>query len=299
MNLTDKGYPYPVLTPSGDDYEKSEFDVTLDVLKQSDKVTLTFTPTLRDNGLRSLIGVDKAAKIIIHVESPMTVYRRTFDIPLPVCDTASEKEKTVVEIPAAELSGVVSVCPFIVASQDIPAYTNEAFNPEYEGEAFSIDCGAVLAEGRQRTFIADTAREALALSPSVFKVIKSASADCKTLRNNFNGDKIVITMPIGMYMQYGTLKDSPELREIIWAMVFVPALVEILATLAMERKNGEDGLSEYTGRNWYRSIDKAIRRLNGWGIDSDQFQQYGDYLQLASLLVKNSIRTAFAKLKAE
>ena len=147
MNITDKSYPYPVLTPDGDDYENSEFDVALEVVKEPDKITLKFSPTLKDNGLRRLIGVEKAAKIIVHVESPMTVYRRTFDIPLPVCDTASEREKTVVEIPAAELSGVVSVCPFIVASQDIPAYTNEAFNPDYEGEAFSVDCGAVLAEG--------------------------------------------------------------------------------------------------------------------------------------------------------
>lgn len=296
MNISDKSYPYPVLTPDGDDYDNSEFDVALEVVKQPDKVTLKFTPTLKDNGLRHLIGVEGAAKIIVHVESPMTVYRRTFDIPLPVCDTASEKEKTVIEIPASDLSGVVSVCPFIVASTDIPAYTNDAFNPDYEGEAFSIDCGAVLAEGRQRTFIADTAREALALSPSIFKVMKSASPECKTLRNNFNGDKIVISMPVSMFSQYGTLKDSPEVREVIWAMVFVPALVEILATLAMERKNGEDGLSEYEGRNWYRSIDKAIRRSFGWGIDSDNFQQYGDYLQLASLLVKNCVKSAFSRL---
>ena len=121
MNITDKSYPYPVLTPDGDDYENSEFDVALEVVKEPDKITLKFSPTLKDNGLRRLIGVEKAAKIIVHVESPMTVYRRTFDIPLPVCDTASEREKTVVEIPAAELSGVVSVCPFIVASQDTKA----------------------------------------------------------------------------------------------------------------------------------------------------------------------------------
>ena len=229
----------------------------------------------------------------------MTVYRRTFDIPLPVCDTASEREKTVVEIPAAELSGVVSVCPFIVASQDIPAYTNEAFNPDYEGEAFSVDCGAVLAEGRQRTFVADTAREALAMSSSIFSVLLDPDDSHKTLRNDFNGNKIIVFMPRKMFVQYGTLKDSPEVREMIWAMVFVPALVEVLTTLSMERRNEEDGLAEYRDRNWYRSLDKLIRSQFGWNIDSDKFGQYGDYLQMASLLIKNCVKTAFEKLKIE
>ena len=267
MNITDKSYPYPVLTPDGDDYENSEFDVALEVVKEPDKITLKFSPTLKDNGLRRLIGVEKAAKIIVHVESPMTVYRRTFDIPLPVCDTASEREKTVVEIPAAELSGVVSVCPFIVASQDIPAYTNEAFNPDYEGEAFSVDCGAVLAEGRQRTFVADTAREALAMSSSIFSVLLDPDDSHKTLRNDFNGNKIIVFMPRKMFVQYGTLKDSPEVRE--------------------------------RDRNWYRSLDKLIRSQFGWNIDSDKFGQYGDYLQMASLLIKNCVKTAFEKLKIE
>ena len=294
MNITDKSYPYPVLTPDGDDYENSEFDVALEVVKEPDKITLKFSPTLKDNGLRRLIGVEKAAKIIVHVESPMTVYRRTFDIP-----PASEREKTVVEIPAAELSGVVSACPFIVASQDIPAYTNEAFNPDYEGEAFSVDCGAVLAEGRQRTFVADTAREALAMSSSIFSVLLDPDDSHKTLRNDFNGNKIIVFMPRKMFVQYGTLKDSPEVREMIWAMVFVPALVEVLTTLSMERRNEEDGLAEYRDRNWYRSLDKLIRSQFGWNIDSDKFGQYGDYLQMASLLIKNCVKTAFEKLKIE
>ena len=57
MNITDKSYPYPVLTPDGDDYENSEFDVALEVVKEPDKITLKFSPTLKDNGLRRLIGV--------------------------------------------------------------------------------------------------------------------------------------------------------------------------------------------------------------------------------------------------
>ena len=41
MNINDKRYPYPVLTPTGDDYDKSEFDVDLEVVKTLDKIALT------------------------------------------------------------------------------------------------------------------------------------------------------------------------------------------------------------------------------------------------------------------
>lgn len=292
MNISEKRYPYPVLTPEGDDYDKSAFDVALEVLKSPEEVTLTFTATLSDDGLRRLIGVDKAAKIICHVESPKTVYRRTFDIPLPVCREASEAERLTVRIPAAELSGTVSVCPFIVSTRDIPDYSNEAFNPDYEGEAFAIDNGAVLAEGRQKTFVADTAKEALSLAPSIFVVVPDASPDCKTLRNDFDGEKIKVSMPQKMFEQYGTLRDSPEDRETIWAMVFVPALVEVLTTLAVTRRHDSAGLSEYAERRWYRTIDKALREVFGFGVDSDPFQG-GDCVEMASIIVKNSVKESF------
>lgn len=294
MNIRDKHYPYPVLSLNRDDYENSEFDVGLEVTKTPDAVTMTLAPTLKDNGLRRLIGVSKAAKIIVHVECPKTVFRRTYDLPLPVCDTADGDERQVVTISAAELSGTVSVCPFIVATEDICDYGNESFNPDYEGEAFFIDSGAVLAEGRQKTFVADTAREALAMSPSIVKVIRGASQECKTLQRDFSGDKIIVTMPEKMYSQYGTLKDTAADRETIWAMVFVPVLVEVLATVGMTRHFEKD-LSEYSDRAWFRSIDKAIRSLFGWGIDSQQFED-ADYTELASLLVKNSIRSAFVNM---
>ena len=296
MNINDKRYPYPVLTPNGDDYDKSEFDIDLEVVKTPDDVTLTLSPTLKDDGLRRLIGVERKAKIIVHVESPKTVFRRIYDVAMPICDKASEKENTVVKINAADLSGVVSVCPFIVATEDIPDYSNESFNPDYECEAFSVDCGAVLAEGRQRTFVADTSREALATVASIFSVVKNLSSDCKTLRNNFTGDKIRIEMPEKMFSQYGTLKDTPEDREAIWAMVFVPALVEVLTTLAVERRCNGEIPSEFTEHAWYRSIDKALRSMKGWGLDSDKFSNGNDYLELASLLVKNSVSKAFLNM---
>ena len=58
MNINDKRYPYPVLTPNGDDYDKSEFDIDLEVMKTPDEITLTLSPTLKNDGLKKLIAIE-------------------------------------------------------------------------------------------------------------------------------------------------------------------------------------------------------------------------------------------------
>lgn len=291
MNISDKRYPYPVLTPHGDDYERSEFDVQIEVSKTPDVIAVKFVPTLKDNGLKRLIGSEKAAKIICHVESPKTVFRTYVELPLPLLDTAEGAECLTREFAAADLSGTVSVCPFIVATQDIPAYSNDSFNVDYEGEAFSIETGAVLAEGLQKTFVVDTAREALATAESIFIVV-AAPADCKTLRVDYQSDRIKVYMPDRMKGQYGTVKDNPEDREAIWAMVFVPALVNILAELqAVRRYQDEETMRTYSELRWFRAVDKALQMHFGFGIDTQQFEG-ADCLEMASLVVKNSVKGA-------
>lgn len=193
MNISEKRYPYPVLKPEGDDYEGSSFDVAIEVLQSSETVAITFGAELKDDGLRRLIGVEHRAEIVCHLECPKTVYRQVVKVGLPVCEKAGDGEKVTLEIPTAALSGDVSVCPFIVATEDIPDYTNESFNPDYECEAFAIETGAVMAEGRQKTFEVVTAKEALDLSPSIFSVAAGGTG-CKTLCMEWMRDKILIRM---------------------------------------------------------------------------------------------------------
>ena len=291
MNISEKRYPYPVLTPNGDDYEGSSFDVAIEVVKSPEKVSVKFIPTLKDNGLKRLIGSEQAAKIICHVESPKTVFRTCVELKLPLLETAEGDECVVKDFPAAELSGTVSVCPFIVATKDIPVYTNESFNCDYEGESFAIETGAVMAEGRQKTFVVDTAKEALVTGTSSFIVVTGPS-DCKTLRVDYEGERIKVYMPKIMKQQYYTLKDTPEDREAIWAMVFVPALVCVLADLAAARRyKDEEALRTYSELRWFRAVDHALRTRFGFGVDSKQFEE-SDCLEMASLIVKNCVKGA-------
>lgn len=295
MNISEKRYPYPVLTPEGDDYDKkSVFDVEVVVTKDDEKVTFKFRPLLSDAKLRYLINV-KRAKITCHVEAPKTVYRKCFDLKLPSSDKAIDEEVKIEEVSAADLSGTVSICPFIVATEDIVGYQNDAFNPDYEGEAFDIESGAVMAEGRQRTFVVDTAKEALKATASIFVVVPTERQEVKSLVMDWSGDRIVITMPKKSYQRYGTLKESAENKEILWAIIFIPALVNVLAHLSQMRSDGSDSLSEYREKRWFRAIDYALRQYCNCGIDNPDFENI-DCLMAASVIVKNAPIEAMKKL---
>lgn len=299
MNISDKRYPYPVLKPDGDDYDGSSFDVAVDARATADIVTIVFTPQLKDNGLKQLIGVEHQAKIVCHLECPKTVFRQVVELNLPICEVATEKEATMIEIPASKLSGEVSVCPFIVATADIAAYTNPSFNSDYECASFTIETGAVMAEGVQKRFVVDTSREAL-ISRNSIVMVTIGDQDLKTVRLDYSGDKIRIEMPKRMYEKYGTLKDNQEDRDVIWAMVFVPAITEVLAMLGATRKYAREDLDEFKTLRWYAALDQAVRiQCGGKGIDTDEFETRASYLELASLIVKNAIQQAFISMSKE
>lgn len=299
MDISEKQYPYPVLKPDGDDYApESRFDVDVKFERDADKVTLRFYPSLHDDGLRRLICVEHLAQIICHVESPQTVFRTTFNVKPPACDDADESECTVVEIPATSISGRVSVCPFVVAVDRVTAYSNNSFNPDYDRESFNIDCAAVLAEGTQSVFNANTATHELEPASSIFVVSLSKNPDVKSMRVDCCDDKkIRIVLPETTMQLFKAVHNSGRQREMLWAMLYAPALIRVFDTLQFSARN--DTLDEYKSRTWYASLDSALRRQVGFGIEDPAFADDSrDTVELAELVVKNAIEAALASMNS-
>lgn len=295
MDMTEKRYPYPVLSPNGDDYvPPSRFDVRVEVEETPDSVTLRFAPILHDDGLRRLIAVEHRARIVCHVESPQTVFRTVCEITPPACDEAAESEIQTVTFDSADLSGRVSVCPFIVASTDIPDYANPSFNPDYENEAFFVSEGAVLAEGMQQTFNVDTARHALEPASSIFVVTLARDESVKSMRVSWNDEKIHILLTQETFQHFKIFHQSRTKREELMAMIYMPALLRVLDEL----RGYSDGIpEEIAGRRWCRSLDAALKRLQGWGLDSEEFADEGtDTVELAELLLRNALDAALRKI---
>ena len=202
MELSEKKYPYPVLLAEGDDYPGCKFNVSGQYEIVGGSVTLTFNVELNCASLQDLV-VQGRAQIICHVECPQAAYRRAFNIPL-----AGSRE----QIAAGDLSGKVSICPFIVAGQDIPEYSSDLFNKAYQDMSFHVWPGAVLAEGEQLRFFVETEREGLEYQPDIFTIQphEDVGENKDIMLLDLIGDKIRIQIPKDSFALYRGLRQSGE-----------------------------------------------------------------------------------------
>lgn len=294
MDISEKRYPYPVLKPGGDDYVDSRFDVEVESYCEAEKVTFLFRPILRNDGLRRAIA-DGEAAIICHVEAPQTVFRQIYEVKVAPCEEASDEERTVYEESSSVLSGPVSVCPFIVAVHDIPAYGNSCFHADYESETFSIQAGGVMAEGSQQTFEINTAKKLEETASSILSVTVAQNEDVKSMRVGWEGNKIRIVLPERMMQLYKQFHESGNQRELLWAMVFSPAVLRVLDELHNAVGENGGGLEDYRDRRWYRALEAATKRLRGYGFDSEDFAE-ADTVELAEEIIHNALGGALQKM---
>ena len=49
------------------------------------------------------------------------------------------------------VNGKLQICPFVVATDDLKAYTSPDFHEDYQGISFDIEAGCVMAVGKMVT----------------------------------------------------------------------------------------------------------------------------------------------------
>lgn len=288
MELIEKRYPYPVLLPEGDDYPGCKFIVIGQSTITSDNVTLEFNVNLDCQSLRELVEQGKA-QIICHVECPQAAYRHAFSIPLG---------GTSIQIASGHLSGKVSICPFIVASQDIPDYSSSLFDKPYEGMSFHIWTGAVLAEGEQLRFFVETAREDLEYQPDIFSIQphECTGEDKDLMLIDLSGEKIRIQVPRESFALYRSLRQSGEVNEMLWSALVVPALIEAINEMKRVVES-EQNLDELDKDMWSRVLSVQIKKLFP-AVDKDPVAVYRDIQasKVAQMLIKKPIPRMLRKL---
>lgn len=263
MDISEKHYPYPVLTQSGDDYVDSAFDVDVMVSRSAESVTLSFLPSLNNQDLRDRI-LHGEAKIVCHVEAPLTVFRNIYELALPDNEGANPEERVV---SSSIISGRVSFCPFIVASKDLKGYINSKFNSDYAGHSFDIEIGSVLAEGTQKVVFVETAKEDLAFTPSVFVVTECLDPEQKVMRVETDQKKIRVSLPTKDMQVFVALKNSGTFSARLSAMIYTSALVEVLERIRRDSNYRDESIDH----RWFHSIDTAMKSTLGYGLLSENF----------------------------
>ena len=238
MRYNNRLYPHPVLGIEDD--IKGEFLTELQY--KSDKQNIYLTPSFRLTEINLSNCILKAqALFIIHVYCRATMYREVF--------SSSQLIGTEIIIPANKLKGDVEADFFICAMKEIQKYSSANFNAEYGNSNFEIDRSDILAYGGKAKFVANKSPEELKSISSLIR-IKNSGESLKPMYNEYESEKIEITLCQEDYDRYQLSVRNKEWHSIIHSGVVLPALIDALYFIE------KDEAEAYSSRRWYRALNE-------------------------------------------
>lgn len=249
MQIKNKCYPYPVIAYDNDSYDGSTFENDAEYITEAHYISFALKAEIKDACLQDMLKNGKV-KYAHHVECQQTCYREL---------VITDEEETVLKIHESRVSGLVQICTFLIANEDIKAYSNPAFNRDYRGFRFDIDKGCVLAVGNQINMMVEKEKDDIANTSSIFAIRKNTDPSATEFYVITNEQKIVVLMPEKACAQYKNVSTS-YLIPVLHAMVIQPALMQVLFELKEAAMRNE--LFNYEGQRWYRSLQKTAENLS-------------------------------------
>ena len=279
MEIKYKLYPYPVLTPYSNDFKNGTFDVSIDVVRDGYDLRIDFLAELTSQSLQTLIK-QGIAKYAYHLECAQTGFRKVIQTS-KISETYTLTSKLV--------NGKLQICPFIIAADDIKAYTSPDFHEDYQDVSFEVEAGCVMATGKMVTVDISKDIDDLVSTPSIFNIIRNPDADCKQMLVDTSQKKIIIKLPLDDFYRYKAMSNDPLVQPVLNSLTVVPALVHVLGELKalpiQERSENSDS-------SWYKVLNKVLLTQFDCDIESEGFNNQ-DILVLAQKLIDNPITDAF------
>lgn len=279
MDIKFKLYPHPVLWDKVDDYKTSKFDCEINMKREIKRFSFEINFKLDNKELENMIE-QNLAEFVIHIESPSSSYR-TLE------KTNSKNLK--ITLLDEKLLGKISLCPFILAKQDIRNYYNSDWNQEYKGYKFQILKGSILAIGSQQSFSVDKEIEGLSDLPSIFTIYKKETTELIPIEIEINSDKIKIGMNITDYEKYSPTKFGTEDSiNIVNSFLIFPALIYIFERI-------KENLEDYEEYRWFKAIERIFHKYS-LKLDSDLISSKSS-LELAQKLMSFPVSKALISLE--
>lgn len=282
MEIKYKLYPYPVLSPYSNDFRNGTFDATIDIVRDGYDLRIDFLSTLTCQSLLTCIQ-QGTAKYVYHLECAQTGFRTVVQ---------TNKISETYTLMSKSVNGKLQICPFVVATNDLKAYTSPDFHEDYQGIAFDIEAGCVMAVGKMVTVDISKDVDDIANTPSIFNIVRNPDASCRQMLVDMSQRKIVIKLPLNDFYSYKAMTAIPMAQPILNSLTVIPALVYVLEELRalpiQERSENFDSL-------WYKVLSKALLTQFDCDIESEDFNNQ-NLLILAQKLISNPIADAFTFL---
>ena len=218
MEIKYKLYPYPVLSSYSNDYGTGALDVAIDIVRDGYDLRIDFLATLTCQSLQDCIK-QGVAKFVYHLECSQTGFRTVVQ---------TDKVSEVYTLLNKAVNGKLQICPFVVAVDDLKGFTSPDFHEDYQGIAFDIEAGCVMAVGKMVTVDISKDIDDLANTPSIFNISKNPDESCKQMLVDMSQRKIIIKLPLSDFYSYKALSATPLAQPILNSLTVVPALVYVL-----------------------------------------------------------------------
>ena len=245
-----KAWPHPVLRPSpyGDDYPQSEFEVDIHVRvsrQLGDRVEVDAQFELSDPTLLRLVD-DGAAEYIMVIKAPRTHFRQSVR-------SATGKMSNVFENGA--LAGRAEFAPFLVCTKAVSAFTSSTWHSDFDGMAFDLVPGTVLAEDIPKEYWIDTADEAPI--GSIFSHRPDRKLADGRWRCDLGEDHVDIAMSPAdskVFARARELADDTPDAQYLMNGLYLPALLAVLARVDQDPE-------EYREFRWFASLDQRLEEI--------------------------------------
>lgn len=249
MQIKNKYYPYPVIAAGNDSYEDTSFTSDADYAIDAHNVKLVLCAETDNQMLNDMIK-QGSVKYAHHIECQQTCFRK-----LVLTDEKMHEEI----IHESMLNGLVQVCTFLMANEDLVGYANPNFTKDYRGIKFNLDRGCVMAIGSQINITINKDKEDLSRTSSIFSIRRDHDPAHTELHVSTTGEKIVVLIPEKTCNQYLNLSNQALFVPVLHAMVVMPALMQVLVELKEAARRDE--LYNYENVRWYRGLKKTAEKL--------------------------------------
>lgn len=260
MQIKNKYYPYPVIAAGNDSYEDATFTSDADYAIDAHNVKLTLCAET-DNQLLNDMIKNGSVKYAHHIECQQTCFRK-----LVLTDEKIHDEI----IHESLLNGIVQVCTFLMADEDLVGYANPNFSKDYRGIKFNLDRGCVMAIGSQINIAINKDKEDLSRTSSIFSIRRDHDPSHTELQVSTTGSKIVVLIPEKTCNQYLNLSNQAMFVPVLHSMVIMPALMQVLSELKEAAQ--QNALYNYEDLRWFRGLKKTAEKLE-ISFDQDALTQ--------------------------
>lgn len=183
MNITNRLYTYPILSPEKSDYTNSVFEVELShKMSGVSNLVLQFSITMNNAEINQLIR-DGKAEYVIHLECSTTAYRTSLH------SSITEIEH---DIPINRVNGKLEIVVFIISRTQIHQFYSKDWVNDFEGLSFDFTKASIIGYHNLPALDITKDYEELANASSIFLVYKRLTEEAKPMDVDLDSHKIKI-----------------------------------------------------------------------------------------------------------